>query len=271
MADRQQGLADLTWLEKLRLPDMLSEQAYEESSQDVRARLKAGMAYAQSVFGQVEASVERHLTCAGHSPLTREELLRPVDWTCLLIACDYQAAARVLACAVLPRLCAVQDVFAIFSGPLPQASALVSLELAGVQDLFCLDTAQTEACLTQLGGCGRILNLGQKLTPALAANPCLCLNETVPPPLYGLDLELFAPDLLRVMHGVVPESRPSPPSQQSHCGLFVSEDRARQMLASGEVEDSLLITPGCEGCWRYPCLTRNSFIKRCERISQLAS
>ncbi|MCR5812941.1 MAG: hypothetical protein K6G15_00415 [Desulfovibrio sp.] len=269
MACRKLGLESpaLAWLEDQRLPDTLSEEAYEQTSQDLRARLKAGMAYAQSVFGQVESSLERQLLQAGHSPVSRERIKKPVDWVMLYVSCDFAAAARVLACAVLPRLCAVRDVFAVFSGPRPARAALVSLELAGVQDLFSLKEEQTCDCLKMLAGSGRLLNLGHSLPKALADNPHLCLNEISPPPIGNLDPDCFSQELLSFMHASPPQKAEPSQKLSEYRALFVSERRAKDLVANDELCDCLLLTPGSEGCWRYPNLNRSVFVNETERIA----
>ncbi|MBO4335613.1 MAG: histidinol dehydrogenase [Desulfovibrio sp.] len=269
MACQELGLASagLEWLEELRLPDELSAAAYEATSQDLRARLKGGMAYAQRVFGQAEGGVERHLLEAGHSAISRESLVRPVDWVMLYIAEDYAAAARVLACAILPRLCAVRDVFAVFAGPEPEQAALVSLELCGVQDLYCLGPEELKACLAGLAGSGRLLNLGNSLPDSLASHPMLCLNETTKPKILTLDPEAFAPDLLCFMHGFCPECAQNTKDLSASRALFVSQARADGLLKAGGCADCLLLTPGSEGCWRFPGLSRQSFSNETERIS----
>ncbi|SFW24191.1 MULTISPECIES: hypothetical protein [Desulfovibrio] len=175
------------WMEDARLDDSLAATAYEETPPSWRAAIKTGLALAHMHFG----------SSAGHGCETqnndrlgfwREHENHAAAWTVIAFPPSYAAAARLAAACISPILADVPLVGAVCIGGTPHSSALVSLELSGVEDIFVLDVHALHALLEQCGpGPGRLLLLhtGElELTAAFARTLGLpCWEEAHPPTL----------------------------------------------------------------------------------------
>lgn len=175
------------WMEDMRLDDTLAADAYEATPPTWRAAIKTGLALAHMHFGS-SAGHGRETQSNDRLGFWREHENQAAAWTIIAFPPSYAAAARLAAACIAPILADVPLVGAVCVGGTPHASALVSLELSGVEDVFALDTPDLHALLEQCGhGHGRLLLLhaGElNLTAAFAQTLGLpCWQEERPPTL----------------------------------------------------------------------------------------
>ncbi|MDE7371241.1 MAG: hypothetical protein K2N07_05785, partial [Desulfovibrio sp.] len=137
------------WLEAARVDDSMAGRAYEATPARFRAALKTGLALAHFHFGE-SLSRREESACNGRQGFRRGALWEPAPWALIVFSPAYAAAARLTAACVAARLAGVAQVGAICLGGEPQAGALVSLELSGVEDMFQLEGARFLALMDEL-------------------------------------------------------------------------------------------------------------------------
>ena len=147
------------WAEEARLDDDLAAAAYEATPPACRAALKTGLALAHMHFGQSPGCL-RESRGDPHLGFWRHTASFPAPWAVLAFTPEYAAAARLTAACVPALLADVPLVGAVCVGGAPHRAALVSLELSGVEDIFCLDETGLCALLEESQpGPGRLVLL----------------------------------------------------------------------------------------------------------------
>lgn len=151
----EQTSCPLLWpeaCEALRLDDAVMGQAYESVQPSLRACLKTGIAFQYALHGE---QPDQHLryTCDSARGFTHCVKSQPAAWTVLFMGPDYASGPRLIA-ALMPALLArVPLVGVVCLGGLPSVTACASLELLGIEDIFCFaDTDAAQHLLQQLAG-----------------------------------------------------------------------------------------------------------------------
>lgn len=144
------------WPEDLdahRLPDQALAEAYDATLPPLRGCIKNTLALTHAVYGECPDSLERRIidSARGFARATHAE---PVPWAVVAFTPAYAAGPR-LAAALMPALLAhVPLLGAVCVGGRPSVAARVVLELAGVEDAFCLDQASFGRLLRDMRRCG---------------------------------------------------------------------------------------------------------------------
>ncbi len=276
--DGHQGPQWPQWAEDARLDDSLAANAYEATPPAYRAAIKTGLALAHMHFG----------SSTGHGRETRDDERlgfwrehehHAAAWTVIAFPPSYAAAARLAAACMPPILADVPLVGAVCVGGTPHPSALVSLELSGVENIFVLDAPGLHALLEQCGpGPGRLLLLhAGELTQTAGFARTLglpCWQEDQPPTLLlpptdaaemsdtGAEVQAFDVKALAFAqagaHFVQNAAHSKPdaqyvfyrPARHASCCHKKSTQTGAPLLA---------LTPGCEGFWLHPGLNPNFF------------
>lgn len=136
--------------EALRLDDTVMGQAYDNVPPALRACIKTGIAFQYALHGEHPNHEARYVSdsARGFSHCVQ---YRPAAWTMLFLGPDYASGSRLVA-ALMPALLArVPLVGLACIGALPSQAVCASLELVGVEDIFCLaDLAAAQKFLQQL-------------------------------------------------------------------------------------------------------------------------
>ena len=147
---------------------------------------------------------------------------------------------------------------AVCLGGDPQAAALVSLELSGVEDIFRLDAGRFATLLDALaaapGPRGRVVVLHggelEALAPAIRKQGIPCHEEQRPPRLRVEEAAPIDRELLAFAHGAAAVD----------AALTASPADAVFRADAGAAPDApLTLCPGCEGFWLYPDLEPKFF------------
>ena len=128
------------WTEEARLDDALAAAAYEATPAHLRAAVKTGLALAHMHFGECTTS-QRNEIRNTHLGFWRRSIAHPAPWAVIAFTPAYAAAARLAAACMPALLGGVPLVGAVCVGGAPGNNALVTLELAGVEDIFVMDSA----------------------------------------------------------------------------------------------------------------------------------
>lgn len=244
------------WLEEARVDDGLAASAYEATPPRFRAALKTGLALAHFHFGE---SVTRVDDTARHDRLgfARVRTRVPAPWALIVFSPAYAAAARLAAACAAALLAGVPRVGAVCLGGEPQAAALVSLELSGVEDIFRLDAGRFAALLDALaavpGPQGRVVLLHggelEALAPAIRQRGIPCHEERRPPRLRVEEAAPVDRELLAFAHGAAVDA-----------ALTATPADAVFRADAGAAPDApLTLCPGCEGFWLHPDLEPRFF------------
>ena len=291
----QQNACWPQWVEDARLSDDLAAQSYEETSPQWRAAIKTGLALAHMHFG-----AKPDETCetrnSGHLGFWQRGESHAASWAIVAFTPAYAAAARLAAACIPAILAGVPLIGAVCVGGQPHRSALVSLELSGVEDIFVLPPARLHALLEESPGPGRLvlLHAGELSETAefASAKNLPCWQESRPPrlalaeagspnegqshPAQGhLDLEalFFAQaEALDAAIGVAPATASStqetaPATAADNLpfadALYLASAGTTANLPYGELFSpgcpELVLAPGCEGFWLHPGLTPDFF------------
>ncbi len=147
---------EAAWAEDLdtcRITDEALAEAYDATPPPLRGCIKNTLALTHAVYGEHPDTLERRSidTARGVARATRAE---PAPWAVVAFTPAYAAGPR-LAAALMPALLAhVPLLGAVCVGGRPSAAARVVLELAGVEDAFCLDQAYFSRLLRDMRRCG---------------------------------------------------------------------------------------------------------------------
>ncbi len=274
------------WMEDARLDDSLAANAYEETPPAYRAAIKTGLALAHMHFGS-STGQGRETRNDERLGFWREHEHRAAAWTVIAFPPSYAAAARLAAACISPILADVPLLGAVCVGGTPHPSALVSLELSGVENIFVLDAPGLHALLEQCGpGPGRLLLLhAGELAQTVGFARSLglpCWQEDQPPTLllppaekeempgtsaeaqvFDLEALAFAQAGARfIQNAAPPQTMGMAPSRpDAHYVLSgPAQHAARCREKSAPSSPPLLtLTPGCEGFWLHPGLGPDFF------------
>lgn len=242
------------WFEEYRLADEPLAASYEETPASWRALLKTGIALSHFHHGSVDAETESRRVSErlGIKEITAK---KPVAWAMLVIGADVDAAARISALAIVPRLAGVSEVYAILASR-SAPGALVSLELCGIEDIFA---APVEICSKLLADVND--------SDALSGRICFLHHGSlaglsVPGSIPALDLSKKPAILLET-----PEAFDL--AALEFCqGTEISLDRdlcrfwdARLTnRKGGTIASRITLGPGCEGFWEFQDLNPDFFL-----------
>lgn len=146
------------WVEEARLDDGLAAQAYEDTPPQWRAAIKTGLALAHMHFGSDPGRMW-DMRSDGHLGFWRRGESHAAPWAIVAFTPAYAAAARLAAACIPAILAGVPLVGAVCVGGQPHRSALVSLELSGVEDIFVLDASGLHRLLEESPPGGRLVLL----------------------------------------------------------------------------------------------------------------
>ena len=256
------------WAEAARLDDALAAAAYEATPAHLRAAVKTGLALAHMHFGESTTS-QRNEVRNAHLGFWRRSIAHPAPWAVVAFTPAYAAAARLAAACMPAQLGGVPLVGAVCVGGTPSNNALVTLELAGVEDIFVMDSAGLCTLLEETQpGPGRLVLLHRGELDAVAGaaralelpcyeerrSPILCLPK---PDTFDLEAlafaqaEALAGALDAPLHLTPDATYLAPVAALGHC----RERRTGPFPHSS----APAITPGCEGFWLHPGLTPDFF------------
>ncbi|MBQ7607159.1 MAG: hypothetical protein IJU76_04230 [Desulfovibrionaceae bacterium] len=249
MAESQTILNLADWLWEHRVPEARREEAYNAVQPNHKALIKRGIQCAFTFFGCEPSQSLTQITDA-NAGLRRVSAAQPADWALLLVDGEQSAAARLTAAAILPRLAGVLDVAAVSIGSPPPNASLVSLELAGIEDIFVLSEEEIGLLLRSRTGCGRICCLSHKAKLSCDGHPVLLTDRK--PSLALLSPNAFDRDTLACMHGFVPAQALSS-DLPKHCdAVFADEPTCARLIEDSTIPIPLILSPGLEGFWLYP-------------------
>lgn len=245
------------WLEAARVEDSLAAAAYEATPARFRAALKTGLALAHFHFGE-SATRRDEAELNGRLGLRRASRRLPAPWALVILSPAYTAAARITAACAAALLAGVPHVAALAPGAPPQAPALVSLELSGVEDIFSPDIARVAALLDGLaalpGPCGRVVLLHDgdlaDIAQRTRARGIPCYEERVAPRLRvecaaAIDLEALA-----FAHGGAKALEAAVTAGGPVDAVFLPAGEALAPVPDAP----LALGPGCEAFWLHPGL-----------------
>jgi hypothetical protein len=260
-------------VEKYRLDDEFSSRAYEATSPQCRTALKSGLALAFMHFSQSAGRVHE-ARADPNLGYWRQTVSFPAPWAVVAFTPAYTAAARLAAACVPAHLAGIAMVGAVCVGGNPSEQALVTLDLAGIEDIFTLDTASLCALLEESQpGPGRLVLLHEgELDSARHAAHALgipCFEERRPPHLVLPDPEIFDLQILAFAQGKALEHALEPAHPVTPAALYLSskaaEGHCRHHPFGPHHADSLALSPDCECFWLHTGLSPDFF-----RVSRLA-
>lgn len=280
-AEENSGPVWPQWLEDFRVPDAPRAAAYEGTPAHLRAAIKTALALHQAHFGETD----RHACRDERFPrrgFRRTFTEGPVPCALVAFPASLRSPAR-LAAALMPAILAgvpLTGAFCLDDEPSPEA--LVTLELAGVEDAFALSATDFARLTAELPGCRAALlhGLDAEGLPDRAALPGRLWSEDALPLLLlpdadAVDRELLAfahdPDSLRdAVCGdgarAVLEGGPLP-GPCLPAAVLEENEAARLAMTDGATPVALLLTPGCEAFWLHPGLTPDFFRCSCRAFS----
>lgn len=261
---------EVAWPEDLdarRIPDQASAEAYDVTPPPLRGCIKNTLALTHAVYGERPDSLEHRIvdSARGFARATRAE---PVPWAVVAFTPAYAAGPR-LAAALMPALLAhVPLLGAVCVGGRPSVAARVVLELAGVEDAFCLDQASLSRLLRDMrrGGVGRLALLhGGELASLreTAAELRLPVWEEARPPRLQIaagsgheraHIAWGHPDapLTEIsMQDLV--ARPDTPTSDTSEADAIFCDPEQEIASLRRAP--LVLLPGMEGCWLHADLS----------------
>ncbi len=153
-----QGASWPQWVEEARLDDGLAAQAYEDTPAQWRAAIKTGLALAHMHFGSDPGRMW-DMRSDEHLGFWRRGESHAAPWAIVAFTPAYAAAARLAAACIPAILAGVPQIGAVCVGGQPHRSALVSLELSGVEDIFVLDSPGFHRLLEESPPGGRLVLL----------------------------------------------------------------------------------------------------------------
>jgi hypothetical protein len=247
--------ADSPLPDAARIDDARFAAAYEALSGAERGILKLCIARLHRIWGEGPASSSLARRYGEGFALSQSSA--PAAFAVIACPADWPAPSALLALVMPALLAGVKRLAPCFispdADPVPASPLLAALELAGVEEAFCLSEdalAQSLAHLDPQSSCGRLLLLGPKdfcRRAALWALGSGCPLRAFPAPLY-YSLE----------HDAVREQRFGPD------GVPAPEDADESLL-------SLALDKAHEQVWIWPDTGPDWFINRRMKLEQLQS
>lgn len=237
------------WLENFRQTDAELEAAYELIAPKFRAAIKTGIAMTEFHFRPRRAKTGESQA----SPILgfqESSSCQPVELAIIVLDADYAAMARLCAAACLPALAGVQRTLAIIAGQKqPSAEILLTLELCGIEDIYCLNPEQLlnlpeklpQNSAVSILHDGKMANLAGKLRKAAGR----LYEEAHAPDLLIISPDHFDPEILRFCQGNMPQDCLQPHEKQYACAYIAPE------MPCDNINASLFLEPGCEGFWLH--------------------
>ena len=269
--DRKSGISWPSWAEGRRVDDTVCARAYESAKPGARAAIKTAMAmyfcYDEPAREVVHESREDDL-----SGFWRSRTVFPAPWAVLAVTPDYRAAARLLAAVMPAVISGVKKIACVCVDGVPSNECLVTLELAGVADIFSLSAAELSALLEETQpGPGRLVLLHKGELDIIQHQARTlhipCFEERSAPVLTIPRPELFDLDVLRFAQGEGCVTRAlHSPAPQAPDVFYASEEAvkthclARQHSRFSLGMAPLALAPGCEGFWLHHGLGRSFFL-----------
>lgn len=250
------------WLEDSRVDDSLIASAYETTQPRFRAAIKTGLAMIHFHFGE-SATCRDETVHNGRLGFLRGRSRFPAPWALIVIPPAYAAAARLTAACATALLAAVPYVGAICLGGVPQAAALVSLELSGIEGIFHADAASFTTLLDGLatgpGPRGRlvILQSGElgDIVQAARQHDIPSYDEQRPPRLRVEEGTAIDRELLAFAHGGMAALDDALTATGPVDAIF----RPQAATLPPAPDAPLTLCPGCEGFWLHTGLTPEFF------------
>lgn len=256
------------WAEAARLDDALAAAAYEATPAHLRAAVKTGLALAHMHFGESTTS-QRNEVRNAHLGFWRRSIAHPAPWAVVAFTPAYAAAARLAAACMPALLGGVPLLGAVCVGGTPSSNALVTLELAGVEDIFVMDSAGLCTLLEETQpGPGRLVLLHRgeldAVTGAARALELPCYEERRSPVLCLPKPDAFDLEALAFAQAEALEAALDAPLHLTPDATYLAPVAAlghcRERRTGPFPHNSApAITPGCEGFWLHPGLTPDFF------------
>ena len=248
------------WIEKNRVSDAAIASAYENTPAAFRSAIKTGIAISHFQYGAADSLAGRLRSSSQLGLATRAEA-RPADWTLLFIGDELEAAARICALAILPRLAGVPNVQAVLVARTTRP-ALVTLELCGIEDIFATDLQKCARLLRYVEQLaiphGRICFLHEGSLAELAHLPLQfaeSLNLERRPRLFLAQPYAFNAACLEFCHGA--DIKSGMAEKKPWDAVFTNSRQDEKQFAS-----RLYLAPGCEGFWSFPNVTPEFFLEK---------
>ena len=259
------------WVDAHRVRDEDSAAAYEAAGPLARAAIKTaiGMYFR---YDEPTREVIHEFRTDHISGLWRSRTVFPAPWAVVALTPRYTAAARLLAALMPAILSGVASIATVCLDGVPSDPCLATLDLAGVNDVFSMTTAELCALLEETQpGPGRLVLLhGGELDIVRIQARTLhipCFEERRNPVLTIPRPELFNLDVLRFAQGEEAVSRAlHSPAPAAPDVLYASDEAVRShCLARTHTPFSLgmaplALAPGCEGFWLHHGLGRSFFL-----------
>ena len=259
------------WIEARRVDDTLRAAAYENVGPACRAAIKTATALYLR-YDEPIREILHESRCDAVSGFWRTRTIFPAPWAVIAFPPGYTAAARLLG-ALMPAIVAgVPLIAAVCVDGTPAESLLATLELAGVEDVLTLSTAEICALLEETQpGPGRLVLLHKGELDALERQARVLhipvFAERTPPSITITRPDLFDLDVLRFAQGAIPVNLAlESPAPEAPDVLYASSEAVRShCMADAAAPFSLgmaplALAPGCEGFWLHHRLGRTFFL-----------
>lgn len=140
----------LAGLQNRLVDDSLFLQAHETASPGVRAAIKTAIALHIFHFGRQNGQRRNFLRdeFAGFCSEVEEN---PLPCTLICLPSHYRYAASLCAAAMLPILAGVPSISCVLVGQSPEAKLLLTLELCGVEEVYCCGEKEVETLFRKTG------------------------------------------------------------------------------------------------------------------------
>lgn len=259
------------WIERKRIDDALTAEAYEKAGPTCRAAIKTGTSMFMRYDAPAREVVHEERTDPS-SGFWRSRTVFPAPWAVVAFTPEYTAAARLLGAVMPAIITGVPLIAAVCVGGIPSEPLLTALDLAGIEDIFSLSDVELSALLEETQpGPGRLvlLHTGRLDTLRLQARGLHVpvFEERRAPTITIPRPELFNLDVLRFAQGDSPvdEALESPAPDAPDVLYAAPEAVRRHCLARARSQFSLgmaplALTPGCEGFWLHHGLGRSFFL-----------
>lgn len=254
------------WLEDFRLPDELFAQAYAAYPAKCRAAIKTSLALATFHFGQ-SARDGWHDLRDRHLGFWQKCCSSPQNWAIIFLDDKFNAPAPLCAATVLPVLADVENIAIVCIGGIPRQSILLTLELCGIEDIFCLSLLDAKKLLTHIpaGGNAIIFNCTDQrgeIEQLTFARGIPFYTPPWPPRAVLCDEDDFDKETLEFCLGFAPSRIDDKFAAEQADVVYAAPGRISELQKSGGSYGRLLITPGCEGFWLFrdlfPAFFRNN-------------
>lgn len=263
-------------LEPYRVPEAMFQTAYEGTPARCAALVKTALALSAFHFPPCPTREDKQKSSAWQG-FSERIIKTPAEGALLFFDTGCTAMARVCACAVLPALAGVTEIFAICIGDEPSPYLLATLELCGIENVYLFPDA------TELLSAASPVRPAESLIPALVLadstnrldkcqirrlvgeNPCFF--EKTDPRIAVLEPDAFNQECFRFALGGTP--------LDFSCrgpGFYAAVYGTREQIASldgQKIQASLFLEPGCEGFWLFPHIYPG-FFQKTERFFAFA-